>query len=306
LDGPVALDLALIRAFVALIGEQSVSRAAQRLGQSQPQLSAPLRRLRHILRDPILVRGSKGMVATEHALTLMPTAKRMLADGKTLLAPASGLIEPALLRRKFQIALPDFLSAALLARIFVVVRTQAPHCQLAVRPVRSSAEGVELLESGSVDLLIDSEPVSTGHIRQIALFDDPMVVVGARNNAALRQSLSLDGYLRLSHLAASEGSGPAPGIVDRMLLAQGLKRNVMAWVPYLNSTAPVLASTDLVLTTGEALARQLASQEDLLLVKPPITLAPLRYTLMWHERVHRFPEHQWLRALLHATLTSAI
>ena len=74
------LDTYLLRIFVLLITERSVSRTALRMNQSQPAVSAALKRLREILGDPLLVREKGGMVPTERALALMSHAKGALAE----------------------------------------------------------------------------------------------------------------------------------------------------------------------------------------------------------------------------------
>jgi LysR family transcriptional regulator, nod-box dependent transcriptional activator len=50
------LDLNLLVALDALLGERSVTRAAQRVGLSQPGMSNALGRLRRLFDDPLLVR----------------------------------------------------------------------------------------------------------------------------------------------------------------------------------------------------------------------------------------------------------
>ena len=47
-----------------------MSRAAVRMNQTQPAISAALRRLREVLGDPILVRAGRGLVPTPKALEL--------------------------------------------------------------------------------------------------------------------------------------------------------------------------------------------------------------------------------------------
>src|SRR5438874_7477212 len=110
------VELSLVRALVALVGESSVSRAADALGQSQPQMSATLRRIREVMRDPILVRGSHGMVPTEHALAALVPARRMLSDAQALVSERERF-DPKAMRRSLRLAIPDFISAALLAAI---------------------------------------------------------------------------------------------------------------------------------------------------------------------------------------------
>ncbi|WP_234818670.1 LysR family transcriptional regulator [Sinorhizobium fredii] len=55
-----ALDLNLVRVFDALLRERSVTRAGDRIGLSQPAVSAALNRLRHALNDQLFVRRGDG------------------------------------------------------------------------------------------------------------------------------------------------------------------------------------------------------------------------------------------------------
>ena len=67
----MGLDLNLLISLDALLQERSVSRAAQRLGLSQPTLSAALARLRRHFGDELLARSGNS-----YALT--PLAERLL------------------------------------------------------------------------------------------------------------------------------------------------------------------------------------------------------------------------------------
>ena len=51
------IDLHLIRVLHTVLVERNVSRAAVRLGMSQPAVSTALRRLRELAGDPLLVRS---------------------------------------------------------------------------------------------------------------------------------------------------------------------------------------------------------------------------------------------------------
>ena len=54
-------DLNLMRIFAALIDEGSVTRAAHRLGMTQPAVSGALTRLRVLFGDPLFVRSGQGL-----------------------------------------------------------------------------------------------------------------------------------------------------------------------------------------------------------------------------------------------------
>ena len=62
-----SFDLNLLLALDALLKERHVTRAAARIGLSQPAMSNALARLRDLLDDPLLVRTPRGMVPTPRA-----------------------------------------------------------------------------------------------------------------------------------------------------------------------------------------------------------------------------------------------
>src|ERR1700748_877848 len=96
-------DLNLMPVFVALMEERSVTRAAQRLGMTQPALSNALTRLRTTLRDPLFIRERYGIRPTQLAEELVPAIAEALAkiDGVILGQQA---FDPAEATQTFTIA----------------------------------------------------------------------------------------------------------------------------------------------------------------------------------------------------------
>lgn len=88
------LDTYLLRVLHTLLTEQSVTRTAVRLGQSQPAISNTLKRLREITGDAILVRGKSGMVPTERGRELLLLAEQSLAAMDRIARPRSSSIPP--------------------------------------------------------------------------------------------------------------------------------------------------------------------------------------------------------------------
>src|SRR5690349_20632309 len=107
------------------MAERSVSRAARRLGLSQPATSNALARLRGLLDDPLLVRRGNAMLPTPRALELAGHVHAGLAhlqvalDGRrTFDARAS--------TRSFTLATNDYVSFVLLAPLVRRLRERAP------------------------------------------------------------------------------------------------------------------------------------------------------------------------------------
>lgn len=63
-------DIGLLIALDALLEEESVTTAAQRLGISQPAMSAQLARLRALFNDPLLTASGRKLIPTARALEL--------------------------------------------------------------------------------------------------------------------------------------------------------------------------------------------------------------------------------------------
>jgi DNA-binding transcriptional LysR family regulator len=69
-------------------------------------------------------------------------------------------------------------------------------------------------------------------------------------------------------------------------------------MPYVILSPLIIAETDLVLTTARWLAEKLAQRAGLVVREPPVDLKPVDIPMVWHERSHRDPRQQWLRAAL--------
>ena len=67
-----AVDLNLLKAFDALARERAVTRAASRIGLSQPAMSHALSRLRDLFADDLFVRTPSGMEPTARAREIAP------------------------------------------------------------------------------------------------------------------------------------------------------------------------------------------------------------------------------------------
>ena len=146
------LDLNLIPYLVAIEETRNVSRAAERLGVSQPRVSTALARLREYFNDPLFVRTSRGMEPTPRTIALVPAAREALAR-----------IERGLLDRQhfdaststetFSIALSDVGEIVFLPRLLQAFAKEAPNANL--RSVSASHGDVERgLESGDIDLAV--------------------------------------------------------------------------------------------------------------------------------------------------------
>ena len=99
-------DLNLMRVFLAVLHERSVTRAAQRLNLTQPAVSYALGRLREQFDDPLFVRTATGMQPTPVAFALADPIER----GMNSFAEAVSLRQqfaPATSTRRFRLSMSD-------------------------------------------------------------------------------------------------------------------------------------------------------------------------------------------------------
>ena len=127
-------DLNLLVVFEALMAERSVSRAARKLGLSQPATSNALARLRALFDDPVLVRRGHAMLPTPRALELAGHVHAGLAHLQAALEGTQAF-DARGSTRSFTIAANDYVSFVLLAPLVRRLRDCAPGVTVQVRPL---------------------------------------------------------------------------------------------------------------------------------------------------------------------------
>jgi len=124
-----AIDTYLLRVLHTLLMERSVTRAAVKLNQSQPAISAALRRLRDITGDPLLVRGKSGMVPTEYGLRLLEPTQNALREIERIKVQQHNF-DPSTSVRCYRIGCPDYLNVLFVPTVVERFRLAAPNATL--------------------------------------------------------------------------------------------------------------------------------------------------------------------------------
>src|SRR3569832_2925635 len=118
-----SLDLNLLVALDALLREANVSRAAMRIGLSQPAASHALQRLRDLIGEPLLVRSGARMELTPRAQALRAPLAQTLDQVRSLFIPDD--FDAASSERQFRLMMPDLavelLMQPLMAKITFLV-----------------------------------------------------------------------------------------------------------------------------------------------------------------------------------------
>jgi DNA-binding transcriptional LysR family regulator len=288
-----APDLELLRCFALLHHEQHLSRAASRVGLSQPAMSRALGRLRDAFGDPLFVRTPRGMLPTARADALAPQVLAVLEAANALIRPAA--FDPATLVRTFVIGTADFFDAELVPRIVEVLGKTAPGVSIQTRPLGDDI--ADALATGRLDMMIGVRESVPPDARATKLYEERFVCAVRRDHPRVGKRLSIERFVELPHLLIAPRGNPG-SFVDTQLAARGLSRRVVVRVHTFLSAPAIVASSDLVLTAPSRVLEPLARPFRLRLLPPPIAVPNFSVLVAWHPRVHDDPAHAWFRAAI--------
>lgn len=291
------VDIRLLRAFLVLMAQKSVSGAAEQLGVSQPAASHTLARMRELFQDPLLLRSRSGMVATDRAAAFEDGVRRLLEHYDELLAKARPF-KPAESLQTFVISAPEYAEHLLMPAVARRVRQEAPGVRIEVRaPDRERA--LELMERRQVDLRIAWLPSPPPSLRSTPLFQDRIVCIADRAHPRFRTRITVEQYLAASHVRPlGTGRTTTGRVIDEAVDKLGGRLDLAFQVQNFLTIPSLLAGTDVIATLPLRLATALQLQHDLQIFDVPLRLPRVRYAAYWHERSQKDPGHRWLRGLV--------
>jgi DNA-binding transcriptional LysR family regulator len=283
-------DLNLLVVLNALLDERSVTRAATRLGMSQPAASRALARLRVLFCDALLVDGPGGYLLTARAEEMRPLLRNTLAGVSELLDGRA--FDPMQATGSLRLLMLDLEAAVLTPRLIASLAEQAPAVDLQV--VSPGLRPLEALEADAVDALIGVVEDAPAGIRKRKLYQDGFVTLMRAEHPAAGRKLTLEHFLELEHVVVSiTGTGRA--WVDETLARYGKQRRVKVRVPSFFAAVEIAARSDLVMTLPSSLARTAADMRRFVMAPPPLDLGSVVMSLAWHARNQDAPRHVWLR-----------
>lgn len=292
-------NLNLLPIFLVIGEELNLSRAAVRLGASQPALSHSLVRLRELFQDPLFVRVPHGLAPTPKALELLPEVQALVRSAEGLLTPAA--VDLKTIERELVIAATTYFELRILEALVARLRKEAPKVTLTTVALQGDFPKREL-ERGEVDVAIAAYFADLpGTMRFKALGKDPHVCVVRKGHPYAKSQRTVDDYLAHGHVVISVPLGVRQKI-DDALEKRGKSRHIVARLNNFVSAPQVVASSDLILTCPQTLAERYATWLGLQVVPTPLPVAPVEVKMVWHERQHADPFHKWARAIIEEAL----
>jgi DNA-binding transcriptional LysR family regulator len=296
-------DLNLLRIFEALWLDRNVTKAAKRLNLSQPALSHALSRLRVEMRDEVFVRSGRGMTATPQAEAWAPKVLEALANLDIAFSEAEAF-SPLKAQGRITIVGTDLIEYILLPKLLATLAKEAPDIVVVCRPTDGSFPKAEM-ERGVIDFAIAGFFVDLpeGFYRQQAGIEVYRSIV-RKGHPLVKDKLDFKTFQKLSHILTSP-QGDLSGVVDRAMTKRDAVRKVVAGISTFQAIGKIVAETDFCGTLPHAMAVEHARHFNLNIFQPPVDLDPIKFNMIWHQRIHTSPLHRWTRHEIQKILGAA-
>jgi DNA-binding transcriptional LysR family regulator len=288
-----ALDLNLLVALDALLREANVSRAAMRIGLSQPAASHALQRLRDLIGDPLLVRTGARMELTPRALALRAPLAQALDQVRGLFVTEA--FDAANSERQFRLMMPDLAVELLMPPLMAKVTQAAPNIRIDVVPWRGPAI-FHAEFARTIDMVISIGNAFKGFHRQL-LYTDSDALAARRGHPLGTGLKTMDTFLSARHVAVTLRGQPED-LIDTWLRSNGIERRIALVVPSYIEALHVAARSDLVAFVPRRLIAALARQLSLATITPPLDPGIDEQYMFTPTRAQMDPGSIWLRSLM--------
>ena len=293
-------DLNLLPIFVALMEERSVTRAAERMGMTQPALSNALSRLRLMLQDQLFVRERYGIQPTPIALELAPLIAEALAqlDDAVLGQQA---FDPAQAERLFTIAPNGYVEFVLVPAVVARLQKVAPGIKLRLTPY-----GNDLVETGVVSgttaLVLGRIVDPPDNLVVQHPMDEGLACAVRADHPDVGDAMTREQFETMKHVNIVPPGRMRAGLFQA-LAQQQLKRDVAISVTNFFAVAEMVAVTDYCATLPSLICRRLMHDPRLKILPAPVDLGSFPVEMAWHVRYRHDPAHRWLRTLIGEVIT---
>jgi len=282
-----------LRTFLVVLEEQSVSRAAERLGVSQSAVSHTIDKLRLALEDPLFVRSGRNITATKRAISLYEPVRDILDELKGLTRQRP--FDPLKRSMEFTVSASDFTRDLIFPTLITAFRQAGIDIVIHFTPT-TGFPSPEQLRRGLCHLLVTPFPPDGPDIYQKRLFDDEMACFydpSQREQPRSNIDYQTADYVEVDFKDIAVVLKHLPG-------KEHLKHRVT--VPSFSDTATYLKNTDM-LTVQLSLMKHVYFQ-NFSSAPLPCKTEPLTMYMVWHKREHTDPAHQWFREQIESRITA--
>lgn len=288
-----ALDLNLLAVFDAVMTEKSVSRAAKRIGMTQPAVSNALNRLRYRLQDQLFIRTTDGVRPTERATEMAADVAEGLRQLQVAVEPRSS--STGTKHRKFVISMSEQTMIAVLPRLLTVTSTSSNSMTLHVKQKSNKTIQTEL-DAMEVDVAVGTLLNLPPRFDKIVLYHDKYVIMMAKGNPLAKRGLSPKEFPKVEQVAVREELEVSTR-VDRELLACGTARNVVMNVTQYQVLPKVLKATSLIALVPRSVVPEF-NPSEIMFQEIPFKIPEVEIMAVVHRTRRRNTAIRWLQNAL--------
>lgn len=275
----------------ALLSERNLTKAAARVGMTQPSMSAALNRLRDLFGDPLLERAGRGFVLTPRAEELLPRIAECIGAVRRTFEVLP-TFDPASSRRTFLVSASDYVLTEVTSPLLGVFGREAPHTRVAFEPLPLGTVSPTDLLRRDVTIAATGRGVPG---KQTSLFSDQFVCIADAGNPHLVGGrLSVDHLRHLRHVRSAFQAHGAATPVDDMLMAADIVPRVSLTVPGFMSVPFAVAGTSWVGWVPERTAHRYCQALGLVVAETPLPPTLLVEAAFWHPSKSEDPALKWL------------
>ena len=287
------LDLNLLVSLDALLQERSVSRAAARLGLSQPSLSAALARLRRHFRDELLDRVGNRYELTPLAAQLAEQTTSAMAAVARVFASEPDF-DPATAEREFTVMISDY-AITVLGPTLAELLQHAPNIRLRMPRVSTPAVDAAAEALRTIDAIV----LPHGYLSDLPsarLFTDRWVCIVPAVDGGIGEHLTMSDLERLPMIMTYQAP-TAYTPAGKQLSLLGVQPRVQLVAETFLAVPFLVSAGNGVAIIQERLARPLAAAAGVRVLPCPFEVPALMEALWWHPMYQHDPGHRWLRQL---------
>lgn len=285
-----SLDLNLVVALRALLEERNVTRAGQRVGLSQPAMSASLARLRRHFGDELLARvgghyelTALGQVLLDRTSTAYDVLERLFASQADF--------DPAGESREFKLIASDYAVAVFGTELARVMHEEAPGIRLRFTQTPNTVVDDTATLLSTADGLLMPHGVISG-FPATDLYGDSWVLLVAEDHPGVEDGLTRQDLARLPWVTYQR-TYDAPAV--RQLGMLGVEPRVEVSVDSFQLLPLLVAGTRRIALIQARLARLLEPLAAVRVLEPPYEAVPLQEAMWWHPVHTHDAAHIWLR-----------
>jgi DNA-binding transcriptional LysR family regulator len=280
------IDGHLLRVFLTVLEESSVTNAAVRLSVTQSTVSHSLAKLRQFFGDPLFIRSGNSLMPTEVANSLKAPVLAVLDDLKGLTHQRT--FDPRLEQMSFVVAANDMQRDVIFPQLLRELYAEQISVEFEFIP--SGHPTPAMLRDDRCQLVLTPFPPDGSDILQTALLSGKMMCF---YDGEIRDApQTWEEYCRAEHLTVRFPDG---GTSLRALTGvdKSKIRSSMVSVPNFSSIPPFLKGTQLIATEMDLMKISTLSSLD---VAPlPVDSDTVTVYMVWHKRSTNDPAHILLR-----------